>query len=874
MSKSVRRLFKKFQPHNYQLFLSIDNESMLFHGKVVIKGSKTGRPSKRITLHQKQLKITSASIHRRGKHGKEECKIDRVNYHSSYDEVRLHTSNMLYPGDYELMLEFTGTITRAMNGMYPCFFTNKGHKKKLIATQFESHHAREVFPGIDEPEAKATFELTLETAKGETVISNTPVKHMKKSNIPNRQIVVFETTPIMSSYLLAFVSGELEYLESKTKSGVTVRTYATPSNVKHTQFALDVAVKCLEFYDEYFGIKYPLEKCDLIALPDFASGAMENWGCITFREQTMLVDKKNTGLASKQYVAMVVGHELAHQWFGNLVTMRWWTDLWLNEGFASWIEFLAVDTIFPEWQMWIQFNVDEQQQALKLDALENTHPIEVPVQHPDEIRSIFDAISYSKGASIIHMLYKYLGPEKFRGGLRHYLERHAYGNTDTVDLWQALEDFSGHSVKSFMQLWTNQAGYPLLRINNDDDEVRLSQDRFLMNPSHGNVPKQIWPLPLLANNSKLPDQLVEESLIIKLSDGDNLLINQGRGGFYRTAYNTSHLARLGELIKKGRVSVLDRLGLLGDVFETSKTGESDTADALQFLKNFANENNYAVWEVIASSLGNVRLILGDDKLRDAMKPFIRHLTRNELDRLGWERRRDESHFDSLLRPIILGLSASTDEPSVIKKCQQIFNTISKTVELNPDLRTIASSHQVRRGIDIDPDMRGVVFGTIARLGNKADFDKLVAIHNSSPLSEERVALAAAITGFKQPSLIQKSLAMIKTDDVRMQDVSYWIAYAFLNRHAAPLAWDWVKDNWQWLEENLGNDLSFYRIPIYVARVQSELKFGNEYKAFFSARMSPALERSYKQGLEMIEWQSAWKAKAYKEVLQFFKSNPQ
>src|SRR5690606_38031872 len=248
-------------------------------------------------------------------------------------------------------------------------------------------HAREVFPCIDEPEAKATFDLKITAPKDEVVLANTPIKNTQTKG--NSQIVSFETTPVMSSYLLAFVIGNLKYKQAKTKNGTVVRAFATPDKVDQVDFSLDVAVKCLEFYNEYFAIPYPLEKCDMVALPDFASGAMENWGCITYREQCMLVDQENTSLPVKEYVAMVVCHELAHQWFGNLVTMRWWTDLWLNEGFASWIEYLAVDHIFPQWNMWTQYIADEQQVALKLDALDNTHAIEIPVKHPDEIRTIF-----------------------------------------------------------------------------------------------------------------------------------------------------------------------------------------------------------------------------------------------------------------------------------------------------------------------------------------------------------------------------------------------------------------------------------------------------------------------------------------------------
>jgi puromycin-sensitive aminopeptidase len=414
MGKNVKRLFAEFQPKHYILELEPDREAKTFTGMVIISGNKVYRPNERLTFHQSGLTVTSAHIIRHDKKGDEEITVDRINHHGAFDEVRLHAKTKLYPGNYTVRLHFKGKITRPMNGMYPCFFEEDGHEKQLIATQFESHHAREVFPCIDEPEAKATFDLTLTTPAGETVLANTPVKHQETKE--GRTKTTFLTTPHMSTYLLAFVYGELGFKEAKTRDGVLVRTYATPHNVQFTDFALDVAVRTLEFYNDYFGIDYPLPKCDMIALPDFASGAMENWGCITYREQCMLVDPANSTLANRQYVAMVVAHELAHQWFGNLVTMRWWTDLWLNEGFASWIEYLAVDHLFPEWQMWTQFAVDEQQRAFKLDALEHTHPIEVPVHHPDEIRTIFDTISYSKGASIINMLHEYLGHDAFRDG--------------------------------------------------------------------------------------------------------------------------------------------------------------------------------------------------------------------------------------------------------------------------------------------------------------------------------------------------------------------------------------------------------------------------------------------------------------------------
>jgi aminopeptidase N len=313
MNKSVKRLYENFQPNHYKIDLVPDREAMTFSGTIIVSGKKSGRPSQRMTLHQKGLKITGATITHHDKKGDAVMTIDRINTHNSFNEVRLHTKAMQYPGKYTISIEFSGTITRPMDGIYPCFFKEGGVEKKLIASQFESHHAREVFPCIDEPEAKATFSLSITTPVGETVLSNTPVAKQVDLH-DGMHVTSFEKTPHMSTYLLAFVYGELSYKEAETKDGVTIRTYATAENVEHTKFALDVAVKCLEFYNDYFGIDYPLDKCDLIALPDFAAGAMENWGCITFREHTLLVDPENTSLATKQYVAIVVAHELAHQW--------------------------------------------------------------------------------------------------------------------------------------------------------------------------------------------------------------------------------------------------------------------------------------------------------------------------------------------------------------------------------------------------------------------------------------------------------------------------------------------------------------------------------------------------------------------------------
>lgn len=849
MSKKVKRLFEGFQPTHYTIDIDPDRETMKVSGTVTVTGKKVGRPSQRLTFHQSGLKVTEAHIVKHDKKGDQTFAVTRINHQNKFEEVRLHVAEQLFPGEYEVSLRYEGEITRPMDGIYPCFFKDGDQEKKLIATQFESHFARQAFPCIDEPEAKATFDLTLTSPAGEAVIGNTPVREQIEQNGKLR--TTFETTPVMSTYLLAFVYGELEYKEAKTKSGVAVRTFAVPGKVQFTDFALDVAVQCLDFYEEYFDIPYPLAKCDLIALPDFASGAMENWGCITFREHGLLLDPENTSLGTKQYIAMVVSHELSHQWFGNLVTMKWWTDLWLNEGFANWMEYFAIDQLFPEWQLWTQYIVDEQQFALKLDALENTHAIEVSIDHPDEIRTIFDTISYSKGGSTIQMLAHYLGQEHFRDGLRHYLKKHAYSNTNTVDLWDALETVSKKPVKDFMHAWTTQAGFPLLRANISGSEVSLQQEPFLVNPlgRKERPGDTTWPIALRAGEDA-PEMLDERASQFTYNGSDTLKLNREQSGFYRTVYNAEHVEKLAALVRDGKLSPLDRLGVLSDAFEAAKAGYTDTTSALTLLEAYNREDNSAVWDVMVGNLSSIRVIMNDNDLREAMKPYGRNLVAEQLNRLGWEAKDSDSHFDKLLRPTIIGLAAVSDEPEVVKEALRQFNDMQK-----PE--------------DIAPDLRGIVYTNAARHGDEKTFERLVAMHNASTMSEERITLAAAITDFEQPELIQRALAMITTEDVRLQDVVYWIAYSFGNRFAREATWDWLVQNWSWLKENLGTDLSFYRMPIYAARVCSDPDFLDEFKQFFEGVMEPALERSVKQAIEMIEWQSEWKKRDFAAIKQFF-----
>lgn len=848
MSKKVRRLFEGFQPQNYHITLDPDRDSMRLSGTVVVTGKKTGRPSQRLTFHQKGLKVTSATIIKHDKKTTEEISVTRINHQNTLTEVRLHTDQQLYAGNYTITMEFSGEITRPMEGVYPCFFEHNGQQKQLIATQFESHHAREAFPCIDEPEAKATFDLVLKSPVGETAIANTPI--LSQETVEDKLVTAFETTPVMSTYLLAFVYGELGYKEAVTKHGVKVRTYATPDNVEFTGFALDAAVQSLDFFTDYFGIPYPLAKCDLIALPDFASGAMENWGCITFREHGLFLDPANSSLPTKQYIVMVVAHELAHQWFGNLVTMRWWNDLWLNESFATWMSYLASDALYPDWDVWTQFVADEQQVAFKFDSLENTHPIQTTISHPDEIRTIFDAISYEKGASVLQMLVNYIGQEAFQKGLQQYLKAHLYKNTVADDLWGALENASSKPVTNFMQDWIGIAGYPIVKATISNEAVELTQEQFLLNPQGKAQTDIVWPIPLRDGETDHDLFNKAQAELALTTSITTYRLNHERSGFYRVVYDDAHLQKLAALVVRQKLSPLDRMGLLSDTFEGAKAGYTSTTQALTLLESYKDEDNSVVWDIMAANLGSIRAVMNDESLREAMKPYSRELIAKQLARLGWDAKDTDSHFDKLLRPLILGIAAISDEPDVVKEALNRFETMTK-----PE--------------DIAPDLRGVIYTTAARLGDEKTFEKLLTMHNSTASSEERVTIAAALTNFKQPELIQRALALITTDTVRLQDVMYWIAYSFSNRFAQRATWEWLTENWEWIKQNLGGDLAFYRMPIYAARPFSDSAFLKEYTDFFESVMVPALDRSVKQGIEMIQWQAAWRDRDLHAVKDFF-----
>jgi len=840
--KAVKRLYEEFKPEHYQLLLDPDREKKVFSGTVVITGRKSGRPSQRITLHQQDLKIVKAQLFRIEKGDANEIVLDRVNTHGSYDELRLHASEKLFPGEYRIEIKFNGKITAPMHGIYPCNFKLDGEDKQLIATQFESHHAREAFPCIDEPEAKATFDLTLVSPANETAISNTPVKKQSEKN--GRLITEFETTPKMSTYLLAFAYGEIGYKEAKTSSGITVRIYATPDKVRLTDFALDTTVRSLEFFERYYGVPYPLPKMDIIGLPDFSAGAMENWGLITFRESVLYVDPKSSSVDTKQVVAMVISHELAHQWFGNLVTMKWWNDLWLNESFAELMGYRSVDELYPEWNIWQVFIQREVSSALSRDSLPNVQPVQVEVRHPDELGSVFDpSIVYAKGAALLNTVRHLIGEEAFCRGLNSYFLEFKYGNTVADNLWKHLEKASKSNIQQIMQGWLQKPGFPVVGVDYRPGEKELlaSQQRLVIGHAIKND-QSVWQIPLAAS-AKIDKPILEtKSDKFKITENADypLVLNHDGHSYFVAQYNDKgHFANILKAVESGKLSPIDRLLLVQNNLLLERAGLVSTLQNIQMVPAFTNEQDETVWGMLAGIIGNARTLIDtDDKLESKLNSFVKPYAARLVEFTGWVGQPDEPAQTQKLRSLALSLAAAAEDKAVIDKGLDLFA-------------------KFKQPSDLSPDIRQAVYYIAIRYGADKDFEMLKSLYSSVNNPDEQDELAAELTSVRDAKKAGELLQMLKTD-VRPQDFMHWFAWMIRNRYSRDFAWDWLTHNWEWIEDKFGSDKSYDYIPRYAASAMSTQQQLQAFKDFFEPRTNIALERSIKLGVEEIEGRIEWR----------------
>ena len=792
------------------------------------------------TLNSSELEIKNCHLIHKGKTIKAKSILDKKN-----ETLTIQVSKKI-SGRIKICIEFTGILNDRLLGFYRSKYKDtSGRTKHLATTQFEAADARRAFPCWDEPAIKATFDVSLLVEKHMTAISNMPEKAKKSVN--SKILVEFERTPIMSTYLLYLGVGEFEFLHDNLRN-IKIRVVTTKGNKKKAKLSLDLTKKFLSEYEKYFGIKYPLPKLDMIAIPDFAAGAMENWGAITFRETILLYDPKTSSTRTKQYIAEVISHEIAHQWFGNLVTMKWWNDLWLNESFATFMATKIVDKFYPEWDYWDQFLDDAMSTAMSLDSLKSSHPIDVKVNHPSEIRSIFDSISYDKGGCILRMLEHFVGKKNFQNGLKKYLKKHQYSNAQGSDLWNAIGDVSKQPVAKMMKTWINQIGFPLVSVTRKNSTLLLKQSRFLLEETKSSK-SGTWSIPLIIEegDSRTKKLMIKKSEQSKLKHKDrNFIINPGRTGFYRVQYDDSTLENLSLLIDEKIIDYVDRWSLQNDYFAQVVSGKKNVHSYLDFTSAYYDEDNYISSLSLAHNLYSLYTISHKEKFSDELRQHAINFLGTIIDRLGWDKKRNEPHTNALLRSFaIVGLGKLGDK-QVITEAESRFNKFLKTPNSLP------------------ADLQESVFSLVAWNGNESVYKKFMQLYKKASSQEEKLRFLAALCSFKQKKLLLKTLQFTLGPDVRSQNIQMPIMRITSNIYGKDFMWLWLKKNWKKIvnKAGIGNPL-LNRVVASIGQVVVS-KQEKEIRKFFKENPVRGTERTLEQTLERVRVHSKFLASLKKE----------
>ena len=826
-------------PKNYDITFELDFQNFTFLGKEKISVD-IAKPTNSFVLNSAEIKIKNCYIIIKKKTLKAKVRLDEKNE----DLIILLPEKI--SGSADLFIDFVGILNDKLVGLYRSEYKDKQDKTKFMATtQFEAADARRAFPCWDEPEAKATFNVSVITENNLTAISNMPVTSKKK--IGKKTLYKFGRTPVMSTYLLYLGVGDLEFLQGRIGK-TQIRIVTTKGKKNLGKLSLGFTKQFLKWYEDYFKIPYPLPKLDMIAVPDFASGAMENWGAITFRETILLYDPKTSSTETKQHIAEVISHEIAHQWFGNLVTMKWWNDLWLNESFATFMATKAVNSYYPEWDLWDQFLKSETSGAMSLDALKTSHPIDVKVNKPSEIREIFDEISYNKGGSVLRMLENFLGEQNFRKGLKNYLTKHKYGNATTEDLWDVLEKVSRKPVRKMMNSWVRQVGYPIIEATVKDSKLSLRQKRYLAEKD-GKFQKGNWIIPV---SIKTPDDLTFKLMTKKseavILDADWFKINSGQMGLYRVKYDDDILEKLKELVEQKTLSNTDRWGLHHDLFSLCMSGEISLKQFLDFANAYSEEDDYLVSSDLAGSLDFLYLVTSEQVFWNTIKEYNKEYFQKLFDRLGWDKKEEEKHTTSLLRSLVIGALGRLGDDAVLEEAKKRFSEFLKT-------------HN-----SLDPDLRGVIYSLVAWSGDYKTYEILLKQFRKATMQEEKLRFLSALSSFQDEKLLARTLKFVLTKEVRSQNLHLPIMRMASNPYGRKLVWPWVKKNWKKIVKKFGVGSPLINRVVGSITVVHDRKKEPEIRLFFKANPTPGTEMKLAQTLERIRIYSKFLERTRKEFL--------
>jgi puromycin-sensitive aminopeptidase len=822
------RLPRTVTPAAYDLVFRIDPADTTYTGSARIAVT-VHEPVREIVLNAVDLAVHSAITVTRV--------VDGATVQASGVEPDLETQRVTFTfltalgiGEHVIELTFDGLINDRMLGFYRSHYpTASGANANVVATQFAATDARRAFPCWDEPDLKATYAVTLVVPVGDLALANTPEIAREPADAGFVR-VTFARSMVMSTYLLAIVVGPMAVSEPRMAGGVPVRTVSRPDRLSMTDYPGEVGVFTLDWYASYYDRPYPEQKSDQVALPDFAQGAMENTGLVVYRETLLLLDPATATPDERRRVAEVIAHENAHMWFGDLVTMRWWNGIWLNEAFATFMSFLCVDAMEPTWKVFDAV-LTSRVRAFEVDSLATTRPIEFPVGSPDEANGMFDILTYTKGGAVLRMIEQWLGPETFRDGIRRYLATHAFGNTETHDLWDALAAASGEPVRRVAEPWVFQPGYPSVFVRLDGDVIRLTQHRFAPSmPDDAST----WPIPLTVRQVSPDGEIVErvvveaEGLDLPLAHRDALVVvNAGSTAYVRTLYDDDLRARL---IARARtdLSPAERLSLVDDAWATVVAGGTSMDSYLELAFGFSEETSPPVWQTLLAGLDWVdRFVEGAG--RERFREEVRALVRPTLLRLGWDVRAVDTPEDLELRGDMI-------------RAMGILGDDRETQAMARE-----DEAQVRAGHPVDPAVASAAIDVVAFVGDARDYDTFVQRMEEATTPQDQDRYRFALPTFRDPELLERTLELVVSGAIRAQDGPFILQVALMNRDLGDAAWAYVRDNWASLT-------SLFAVPNIIAIAQgarwlSDADGAADVQAFFALHDIPQNHRTLTQAME-------------------------
>ncbi len=773
------KLPKEVRPLEYAIRIVPDLDKLTFSGTETVK-LKVDQPVSKVVCNALEMAISSAALD-----GKDLPK-DAIVLDAGQQTVTLTLPNEISTGEHELKLEFHGKINAQGQGLYYARYQEQGTNanKIMLGTQFEATDARRLFPCWDEPSFRAKFQLTTVVPENFTAVSNMPATAEKK--VAEGKEVVFAISPSMSSYLVVLCAGEFDSIESE-QDGVKLRVVTTKGKAEMGRYALESEAKILHYFNDYFGVPYPLPKLDLIAVPGGFGGAMENWGGITYYELALLFDPKNSSIDTKQSIFAVIAHEMAHQWFGDLVTMAWWDNLWLNEGFASWMGSKCTDRFNPEWNEWLRRRVPRNptrrigfsnDTAMASDARSTTHPVQQPVATEAEAGSAFDEITYQKGQAIIRMLESYLGEEAFRDGIRKYMAQHKYSNTTTADLWEALAAASGKPVGKIAPGWTEQPGFPLVHVERNQDTVQLRQERFTVH--YPKAPPLQWDIPLtyVTENQPTPAEFLLREKSARLPDGlpndKAIKFNVGNAGYYRVEYDDTSWNLL--VPQLPRLAEADRVNLLLDAWALLGAERAPLSRYLEVLNRVKDDDQLAVYDQVIDTFAYMNRLLAGDPLRPRFQQFARAIIRPAFDRVGWDAKPGEpSHVVALRASLLRGLGLLNDS-DIIAACRSRFDAFLSDRSAIP------------------PDLRSTVFAVVGRYADLGTWEKLHQLGKQTNSIEEKQNYYEALGQAIDSRLAARTAALALTDELPTSRAALLPATVARDSEHPETVWEFSKKN--------------------------------------------------------------------------------